>query len=482
MYERSVDFSKSPVTGSEIIERCTHILKLKFKYGFHPNSILDLRKFKHSYVELYSVNFVDDSEVLNILRGICFNYLGIYYLPELLIPSEVRDEILKYIETLFKQGKEVINLQALYNEFSDKLVCSQIKSSEMLGAYLENQFQGKYYFTETCILRDGMSQGDILEAVKDFMKLQPLPVQAAEVCSSLPNYSAKEIKNILNQNPEFIMNSVGEFIDVCSIDISPSELDKLSILLDSLIKDREYVSGTEFFDILLKKFPKLIERNNLISSLGWRNYLKYNFGSKYSFNGNIISSFGKKLDIWDIFNKFSQSYETFDLTTLSKFAENIGAPIEFEAIFENSIRVSKKDFVSRSKISFEIDKIDAVLDKYCKGHYFALSEVTDYSLFPECGYPWNSFLLEQYVYNYSLKYKLLHRSFTTKTSVGVIVSRKYPIDNYDDLIVDLLAKSDITLEKDTVLDYLAEKALISRRKYDTIESILLNAKARRRTT
>ena len=181
----------------------------------------------------------------------------------------------------------------------------------------------------------------------------------------------------------------------------------------------------------------------------------------------------------DVFAKYARSHDTFTLSELQSLANNLATPIYFEAIYENSLRISRDQFVAKTAAHFPVEAMDETLDRICMGKYIPLLEATNFSAFPYVGFPWNIFLLEHYVASYSQKYMLLHSSFNGTECAGAIVKRSAGINSFDDLIVDLLANNQIEMKKAPVLQFLSDKGYLARRRYSEIESLIIKAKAQR---
>ena len=81
--------------------------------------------------------------------------------------------------------------------------------------------------------------------------------------------------------------------------------------------------------------------------------------------------------------------------------------------------------------------------------------------------------------SYSQKYMLLHSSFNGTECAGAIVKRSAGIDNFDDLIVDLLANNQIEMKKAPVLQFLTHKGYLARCRYSEIDSLIIKANAQR---
>ena len=212
---------------------------------------------------------------------------------------------------------------------------------------------------------------------------------------------------------------------------------------------------------------------------GFRDALKAKLGDKFSFKGNIISRSGQELSMADVFAKYARSHDTFTLSELQSLANNLATPIYFEAIYENSLRISRDQFVAKTAAQFPVEAMDEALDRICMGKYIPLPEATNFGAFPYVGFPWNIFLLENYVASYSQKYMLLHSSFNGTECAGAIVKRSAGIDSFDDLIVDLLANNQIEMKKAPVLQFLSDKGYLARRRYSEIESLIIKANAQR---
>ena len=88
-------------------------------------------------------------------------------------------------------------------------------------------------------------------------------------------------------------------------------------------------------------------------------------------------------------------------------------------------------------------------------------------------------MLEQYVAFFSKKFRLLHGNFNKNCTVGAIVRKNSKFDTFDDLVIEILANSNIALQKKEGLDYLAAKGYIARRSYTNIDALIIDALAKR---
>lgn len=189
----------------------------------------------------------------------------------------------------------------------------------------------------------------------------------------------------------------------------------------------------------------------------------YKLREVFSFKGKIISALGQDISMTDVFADFAKSHEHFTLEQLNTLKNELETPIYFSAVYANSLRISRDTFVSKNQANFDINETDEAIDRFCTGDYITISEIRHYGSFPYAGFPWNSYLLEHYVSDFSKKYKLVHSGFNAKSAVGAIVKRTSKIEVFGELITTALADSTINLNKDDALQYLCENGFLARR-------------------
>lgn len=157
----------------------------------------------------------------------------------------------------------------------------------------------------------------------------------------------------------------------------------------------------------------------------------------------------------------------------------MNSTIYFDSVYENSLRVSQYQFVSKEEADFDVAGTDKAISAFCEGAYVSLAGITSFGTFPYAKFSWNIFLLEHYVAAYSVQYKLLHTSFNADNCVGAIVKKSSGINSLNDLITDVLVHSDIELNKKDALQYLCDKGYLARRRFSEIDQILIKVRAKR---
>ena len=177
-----------------------------------------------------------------------------------------------------------------------------------------------------------------------------------------------------------------------------------------------------------------------------------------------------------VYAKYCHKHSRFTLDELNVLKQQLGSTIYFDEIYANSLRISQNDFVSLDMAQFDVEATDEAIARICTGQYVSLQEIRDFGTFPYAGYPWNEYLVEAFVANYSRKFMLFHNGYTANVCAGAIVKQTSPFQNFNDLLIDILANSDIVLNEDSALEYLRQHGYIVRKRYSDIGRILTEAK------
>lgn len=461
-------------------EGYVEVFKKYFKKGFRMDSPLEIRKFKKYYSAILGAELTDsDDKISTTIKQICIIYEGKAYLPDVMLSEELKDKLLNYIETAFAEGKAAIYYQAIFAEFSDAFLDYHIHDADMLKSYLAFIGEGRFFINRSFISKTPGVSMDPVSEVRSCLQDFGRPVTYDELFTALPHLPQNKIKSVLAGNVEFVNNGHSEYFHESIVRLSDEELNGIAEIIQRTIDENDFISGNELYDAVHAKYPYIIEENHSLSVYGFRDALKAKLGDKFSFKGNIISRLGEELTMADVFTKYARNRDTFTLAELQSFANSLATPIYFDAIYENSLRISRDRFIAKNTVQFPVEAIDEALDRICTGKYIPLQEVTNFGALPYAGFSWNSFLLEHYVASYSQKYKLLHSSFNAIECAGAIVKRSADIDCFDDLIVDILANNQIEMKKAPVLQFLSDKGYLARRRYSEIESLIIKANAQR---
>lgn len=460
-----------------VLSHYKELLDKYFQKGFRMDSSLDMKKLRRFYLEQYETELADeDGLVCQDIETVAILHDGKAYIPDSMLSQEKKDKLLQYIDDRFSSGCDAIYYGALFSEFEEILQGERIYTPEMLKTYLSYIKSEKYVLQRNYLAKDYSVQMNPDDEIREYLKKSAGPVAVERLASTLSYIPEQKIKFALSTNSDFIWNATGEYFYEGCVHFSNSELEWISQFIENGIEERDFVTGNELVEAVEAHFPDIKEMYQWITLVGMRNVIGYKLKDRFSFNGNIISKSGEDLSMAEVYAKYCHRHSRFTLAELNVLKQELGSTIYFDEIYANSLRISQSDFVSPDMAQFDVEATDESIARICTGQYVSLQKIHDFGTFPYAGYPWNEYLVEAFVANYSRKFKLLHIGYNANVCAGAIVKQASPFQNFNDLLIDILANSDIVLNENSALEYLRQQGYIARRRYSDIGRILTEAK------
>lgn len=460
-----------------VLIRYKELLDKYFQKGFRMESSLDMKKLRRFYQEQYGAELSDEDDlVCQGISSVTILHDGKAYLPDSMLSQEKKEKLLQYIEDRFSSGCDAIYYGALFTEFEEAFQGERIYTPEMLKTYLSYINKGNYVLQRSYLAKDYTVQMNPEDDIREYLKEAAGPVEVERLAAELSYIPEQKIKFALSTNNDFIWNATGEYFYEDCVHFSNSELEWISQFILDGIEERDFVTGNELVEAVEAHFPDIKEMYQWITPVGMRNVIGYKLNDRFSFNGNIISKYGEDLSMAEVYAKYCRKHSRFTLDELNVLKQELGSTIYFDEIYANSLRISQNEFVSQDMAQFDVEATDEAIGRICTGQYLSLQEIRDFGTFPYAGYPWNEYLLEHFVANYSQKFMLLHIGFSANVCAGAIVKQASSFKDFNDLLVDILANSNIVLDEDSALEYLRQQGYIARRRYSDIGRIVTEAK------
>ena len=460
-----------------VLIRYKELLDKYFQKGFRMESSLDMKKLRRFYQEQYGAELSDEDDlVCQGISSVTILHDGKAYLPDSMLSQEKKEKLLQYIEDRFSSGCDAIYYGALFTEFEEAFQGERIYTPEMLKTYLSYINKGNYVLQRSYLAKDYTVQMNPEDDIREYLKEAAGPVEVKRLAAELSYIPEQKIKFALSTNSDFIWNTTGEYFYEDCVHFSNSELEWISQFILDGIEERDFVTGNELVEAVEAHFPDIREMYQWIAPVGMRNVIGYKLNDRFSFIGNIISKYGEDLSMAEVYAKYCRKHSRFTLDELNVLKQELGSTIYFDEIYANSLRISQNEFVSQDMAQFDVEATDEAIGRICTGQYMSLQGIRDFGTFPYAGYPWNEYLLEHFVANYSQKFMLLHIGYSANVCAGAIVKQVSSFKDFNDLLVDILANSNIVLDEDSALEYLRQQGYIARRRYSDIGRIVTEAK------
>lgn len=458
------------------------LLKLKFSKGFRANSAIELKQFRKQYANAYGKELeISDEELLDEIRKITVQHENRMYLPDTMLSEDKKQKLLQYIETTFAEGKNAIYYTALFERFSDDFLEEKIYTPGMLKTYLKYINDGRYVINHLYLAKDkNVRVAPLDEIIELLCQKKDAPVMIEQICQELPHLPKDLIESSLKSSAEIICNKRGEsYFHVSAIDLDDAELEHIACIIQHAIDTQQFETSSEMYAEVRAQYPDIIERYGEFSPNGFRDAMEYYFRDRFTFSKNVICPHGVILKTSDIYANFAKTRDHFTIGELNLLRSELDAAINFDKVYENALRISQNDFVSLHTISFDVARTDEAIGQYCTGEYIPLKDVDDFNSFPYVGVAWNIYLLEQFVFMFSEKYKLIHTGFTAGSSSGAIVRKESKIDTLDKLLMAELAESGHIASVNDAFNYLIEKGYLVGRGIQRMDRIVVDAKVQR---
>lgn len=458
------------------------ILEKYFSRGFRLASKIETKKFKRRYEEQTGTSCnLDDDQIEQRVKNCGIENNNRVYIPEIMLSNELKNKLLSYIDERFDMGVQAIYFKALFDKFSDDFLDYTMYNEDMLRAYLAYFVSDEYIIGNQYLSKKQLESMTAVDEIRSYLKENGFPIKISELSKNLSHIPESKIRTILGSNLEFIRNSKGEYFHADSLVLNDKELQDISDLIRNEIELNDFISGNELYNQIRNKYPNILEKNEAFSMIGWRDALKYKLKDKFAFMGNIISAKDQQLSMGNVFYNFAKKRQEFTLKELVQFTKNVGADnvIYFDSLYKNAVRINENDFVNKDYVSFQTKETDEILEKFCPGDYVSLAKISNFGIFPNASYPWNKYLLENYLSFHSQQFFLLHSGYNKNYVVGAMVRKNSSIKDYDELMVRIIADSSVSLVKEDALNYLANEGYIARRSYNKIEQVLIKARTLR---
>lgn len=455
------------------------VLKQAFPKGFQKESGLDIKKLRKRWSEMHGEELKDsDESIRQQLAAHCVDAGKRWYLSELLLSDEDRKTVLDYIDRVLDSGKPVLYYSSIYAALEHQLE-STILTEDLLASYLQATCRDRYILRERYLSNDRDAQVDVSQEIKDVMLEHGRPIHTDELKRALHHLPPDQVERELHSHPEFIMDAHHMYFHESMVDLTDQELDQIAAFIQEELDDQGYMIGDWIQQKLTQLYPETAERLSFLTLLGVRGAVAYKLRQRFTFSGPVITPLGRAMNMIDIFAMFCQRHTPFTLDELSDFAKECDSTIYMDIVHEHCARVSENDFVAADAVRWDIPHIDAAIALYCPGKYMPLKDIRYFDAFPFVGYPWNSYLLEQYVATESKDFMLMHSSYTKRNTSGAIVRRDAGYESFGDVLADILATAPVSMERSSCLEYLANMGYITRRKLANIAEVMAKAKALR---
>lgn len=466
----------------QVKEKYAAILAKNFEDGFRPAKAIDRNRFRMYFNDMFGDELIEDDE--RLVRTLM--KIGTLRDERIFVKDETEqkdliEEINETIMVTFKEGASCIYIECLFNKFQDQLAeMLHVYNVDSLENMLFNSSRKRNYFKRYNYLFGYNREPSPVNDVIEYMKKSHLPVTYTIIENELWYIPLDKIKHTLVTTPEIVNVASEAYLYAPNLPVNEEELNQITDAISGALLQRSYLSDVELMSLIESDCPSVLMNTPDYPMWGLRNALAYLLREKFSFRGAIISNIDEEISMAEVFSDFCQHSEHITIEELKKFANELKTVIYWDSVYDEMIRVNQSEFICHDQIHFNIEQTDQVLEQLIQNEYTPIKSINLFLHFPAIDIPWNNFVLESYVANYSKKFRLLHASYTATDCCGAIVRRDCNISDYRTLIVDVLTNNVGWKTKKDALQLLVDLGYQQRRSYSDIENVMQEANARMR--
>lgn len=456
------------------LSQCAEVLSEHFSEGLVLNAIR-LDKFRMLYEDLFDAQLTDnDDDLILILKNVG-TYVGDRILPKHdSFQNEIIEEIISEVNLTLRGGARCVYLSCIFDRWQSELATQlNVYNQESLKALLKEHAIEGLVITDF-VVKNTWQKVYPEENVIEYMKASHGGVSYQLLKASLWYIPIETIKRTLVYTSEIALIDAETYYYAPNFPASPEELYQLTKLMRERIFEKGFLVSRDIYEIIKEKCHSLAINTEGFKDWAYRNILKYLLRDEFEFGGSIVSEKGQKMEMYQVYRSFCRDYEHLTLDELNRFSEEVGVQIYWDSVLTEMVRISSSEFVRRDKIIFPHEEIDNVLDEMCQGEYVPLKDIGLYLHFPSIEVPWNIFVLESYLLE-SKHFSLYHSSFSKQDVFGLAVRKNSKFDNYEDVVVDLLAHDNEWTTAADALEIIVQRGCQARRRWENFEKVLLKA-------
>ena len=451
------------------------VIKEKYPFGFNINSPIEILRFRAFYEDKFGQPIEeDDKDLLSYIENNCVNNKGKAYY----IKPSVIEQLNEILNSIASEGYSILYYTVFYDQYEDWLYSEHIIDAEMLKLVLQH-FANRYLYRENYLLikadQKYTEQQALVKELENHWGNSML-CTVEELHRALPYIPVDKIKYALSSSNSFVWNSQETYALAEKFIITNSQIQELS----ECASEKCTENGSITFDEL--PLDEILSDNYELSEVALYDLIFSYLSSQFSRNKKVITLKNTGQNAYEAISAYCKSHEKCSFDDLISIMERVEGvirlPVIVEAACSEMVRVSEELFVQDKLVSFDVNTVDSLLDDIVRGDGVGIRAITAFGAFPDCGYPWNLFLVESYCRRFSKLFK--YECITPNSKNAGAIIRNDSKLSFHQIMAHSLAQSNVKLNEKEVYDFLIEAGFLLRRRYYDIEDLIETAKKLRK--
>ena len=393
--------------------------------------------------------------------------------------------IAKDLMRLLDESASSLYWPCIYEHYRNEFSGLSIFTEDVMRSELMPLFSSDYVCGEVISKRwETQSRG---EEIRRLVTESPGEISLPSIQEKIWYWPPDMVKKSLD-SASGIIKAKDMYFYVPNISLSDPEKQRLR---DALLEDmtqRQFIPNDRLREILEESCPGVaIDMSSLDNAL-LRKALATLFPTDFIERAKGLFPAGHMKSGREQIQEYCHAHTKLSTSDIKWFAKQCGILGNIcNYVMDEMVRVSPEEWIRRDHVHFQgkeahiIQKIGQQMGgKTC----MPLEEFTLFLSFPDIGIPWNSYVLESFLYKNDAilcPFSLVQANGGVSDSgvYGAVIKKGYAIDSYDDVLIELLSRSPDWQTDEEALDFIVAHKLQVLRKLKQIGTIVKQAKRKR---
>lgn len=476
--------AEEPASSEE--DKLAQVLREKFPDGLRQQN-LAMKQYKARYEEMFGeALLVQNAMLMEKLRDIGeVRVDGRIYAKASGAERGILEDIAKDLMRLLDESASSLYWPCIYEHYRNEFSGLSIFTEDVMRSELIPLFSSDYVCGE--VISKRWETQDRGEEIRRLVTESPGEISLTGIQEKIWYWPPDMVKKSLD-SASGIIKAKDMYFYVPNISLSDPEKQRLR---DALLEDmtqRQFIPNDRLREILEESCPGVaIDMSSLDNAL-LRKALATLFPTDFIERAKGLFPAGHMKSGREQIQEYCHAHTKLSASDIKSFAKQRGILGNIcNYVMDEMVRVSPEEWIRRDHVRFQgkeahiIQKIGQQMgEKIC----MPLEEFTLFLSFPDIGIPWNSYVLESFLYKNDAilcPFSLVQANGGVSDSgvYGAVIKKGYAIDSYDDVLIELLSRSSDWQTDEEALDFIVAHKLQVLRKLKQIGTIVKQAKRKR---
>lgn len=473
-----------PASSEE--DKLAQVLREKFPDGLRQQN-LAMKQYKVRYEEMFGeALLVQNAMLMEKLRDIGeVRVDGRIYAKASGAEQGILEGIAKDLMRLLDESASSLYWPCIYEHYRNEFSGLSIFTEDVMRSELIPLFSSDYVCGEVISKRsETQSRG---EEIRQLVTGSPVAISLTSIQEKIWYWPQNMVKKFLDGVPGIIKAKDLYFYGP-NVTLSDTEKQRLR---DALLEDmtqKQFITNVRLREILEESCPGVAMDMSSLDDALLRKVLAMLYPADFIERAKGLFPAGHMKSGREQIQEYCHAHTKLSTSDIKWFAKQRGILGNIcNYVMDEMVRVSPEEWIRRDHVHFQgkeahiIQKIGQQMGgKTC----MPLEEFTLFLSFPDIGIPWNSYVLESFLYKNDAilcPFSLVQANGGVSDSgvYGAVIKKGYAIDSYDDVLIELLSRSPDWQTDEEALDFIVAHKLQVLRKLKQIGTIVKQAKRKR---